>query len=143
MKTTRMFTVLRLMVLGVLVAGFNLKPASAQTFQGKFTLPSEARWGLATLPAGEYTFTLDTNYPAKFTVGCGTRNVALIPAQRSSHSTSGRSEMALENGTVREVSLPQIGKIFVYPTDNAGHRAAPQAPQVARTIPITAVAVGR
>ena len=35
MKTNRKFTVLRLLVLGVLVAGFNAKPASAPGLPGK------------------------------------------------------------------------------------------------------------
>jgi hypothetical protein len=30
-------------------------------YQGKFTLPSETHWGGATLPAGDYTFTLSSN----------------------------------------------------------------------------------
>ena len=33
--------------------------ASAQSFRGKFSLPFAARWGGLTLPAGEYTFTVD------------------------------------------------------------------------------------
>jgi len=33
--------------------------ASAQSYRGKFTLPFAARWGGLTLPAGEYTFTVD------------------------------------------------------------------------------------
>src|ERR1700756_65922 len=31
------------------------------SFQGKFTLPFETHWGSATLPAGDYTFTLPSN----------------------------------------------------------------------------------
>ena len=37
MKTNRKFTVLRLLVLGVVVAGFNAKAASMPALQGKFT----------------------------------------------------------------------------------------------------------
>jgi hypothetical protein len=33
--------------------------ANAQGLTGKFTLPFEARWGLATLQAGDYSFKLD------------------------------------------------------------------------------------
>ena len=39
MKTNRTFTVLRLLVLGLLVAGFNAKPASAQAFQENSPCP--------------------------------------------------------------------------------------------------------
>ena len=143
MKTNRMFTAVRLTVLGILVAGFNAKPASAQAFEGKFALSSETRWDQATLSAGEYSFTLDTIYPGKFTVRQGTRLVALIPIRGSSDATSGRSEMALENGTIREVRLPQIGRTFVYPAHNAGHRAAPQEPLAAQMIPVAVMGAGR
>lgn len=30
------------------------------TYQGQFTLPVEARWGLAVLPPGDYTISIDT-----------------------------------------------------------------------------------
>jgi hypothetical protein len=31
-----------------------------KAYQGNFTLPFEAKWGLATLPAGNYSFTVDS-----------------------------------------------------------------------------------
>ena len=34
-------------------------PANAQSYRGTFTLPFEAHWGLAVLPAGTYTLTTD------------------------------------------------------------------------------------
>ena len=40
-------------------AGFTL-PANAQQYKAKFTLPFEARWGAAVLPAGDYTLWTDT-----------------------------------------------------------------------------------
>jgi len=144
MKTNRMSTVLRLLLMGVLVAGFNAKPTSAQVFQGKFTLPSAIRWGQATLPAGDYSFTLDHDYPgSKFTVFSGTQTVAQIPTGGISYTTSGRSEMVLENGNVRKVSLPQIGITFGYPANNPRHRAAPRAPQLAQVFPVAATGTGR
>src|SRR5258708_5478413 len=43
----------------VLVLGALATSGNAQTaYQGKFTLPFETHWGGATLPAGDYTFTL-------------------------------------------------------------------------------------
>jgi hypothetical protein len=144
MKTNRMLTTLRLLVLGVLVAGFNAKPASAQVLQGKFTLKSTTRWGQATLPAGDYSFTLDTGYAvSRFTVSRGTQRVALIPAPLITNNTSGRSEMVLEDGTVREVSLPQIGITLDYPANNPYHRAAPKEPQLAETVLVTAKGASR
>jgi hypothetical protein len=144
MKTNHKFTVLRLLVLGVLVAGFSAKPANAQAFQGKFTLPSATRWGQATLPAGDYSFTLNHAYAEHVvTVIRGTHPVALIVARFISNTTSGRSEMVLENGKVRKLSLPQIGMTFEYPASNPRHRAAPREPQLAQVIPVANMGAGR
>ncbi|MGA3327561.1 MAG: hypothetical protein ABSF45_24115 [Terriglobia bacterium] len=144
MKTHQKFTVLRLLVLGVLVAGFNARPASAQVLKGKFTLPSAIRWGQATLAAGNYSFALDKDYSGGVvTVLRGTQAVALIQSSIVNDIKSGRSEMVLENGNVRKLNLPQIGVSFNYPAQNPGHRAAPKQPQLAQIIPIAAVGVGR
>ena len=144
MKTHQKFTALRLLVLGVLVAGFNARPASAQVLQGKFTLPSAARWGQATLSAGNYSFTLNKDYSGSVvTVLRGTQAVALIQSPIVNDMKSGQSEMVLENGTVRKLNLPQIGVSFNYPAHNPGHRAAPKEPQLAQIIPVAAVGVGR
>ena len=60
-----------------------------------------------------------------------------------SYIKSGRSEIVMESGTVREVSLPQIGVSLHYPTHNPGHRAAPQEPQLAQIIPVAKAGAGR
>ena len=144
MKTSRMLTVLKLMVLGVLVMGFNAKLANAQAFKGKFTLSSATRWGLATLSAGDYSFTLDSDYPgSRVTIYRGTQGVARIQTPVVNSMKSGSSEIVMENGTVREVNLPQIGVSLHYPKHNPGHRAAPQEPQVAQIIPVAATGKGR
>jgi hypothetical protein len=144
METNRKLTVLRLLVLGVLVAGFNAKPASAQIVRGKFTLPFTARWNLATLPAGDYSFTLDnSSADGKVTVYRGTRSVAMILTEAINYSTSDRSEMVLEDGAVRELRLPEIGLTFDYPTHNPRHQAAPEESQVAHIIPVAVASTGR
>ncbi len=144
MKTNHKFTVLRLLVLGVLAAGLHAKPASAQSFQGNFTLSSTAHWGLATLPAGDYSFTLNHQSPGSMIVVTrGTENVALIATRVISNTTSGRSEMIVENGNVRKLSLPQIGVTLDYPGHGAGRRAAPREPQLAQIIPVTTTGAGR
>jgi len=144
MKTNPKFTVLRLLVLGVLVAGFNAKPASAQVFKGKFTLPSTTRWSIATLPAGDYSFTLDHDYPGSVvTVFRGTQTVARIQTAGMSYIKSGLSEIVMQNGTVRKVSLPQIGVSFQYPAHNSGHRAAPRELQLAQVTPVAKAGAGR
>ena len=142
MKTNQKFTVLRLLVLGLLVAGFSARPASAQTLKGTFTLPSETHWGIAMLPAGDYSFTLDHDFSgSKFTISQGRQHVAQIPTRGLDYIKSGRSEMVLENGDVRKLSLPQIGMAFEYPANNSRHRAAPQVARV--VIPVAMAGAGR
>ena len=78
-----------------------------------------------------------------FTVFRGTQRVARIPARGFSYTTSGRSEMVMENGNVRKVSLPQIGVSFHYPAHNPGHRAAPHELQLAQVVPVAKAGAGR
>jgi hypothetical protein len=144
MKANKKFTVLRLLVLGMMVAGFSAKPASAQAFQGKFTLASTTHWGVATLPAGDYSFTLDHDYPGSVVaVMRGTQTIARIQTPGINYINSGRSEIVAESGTVREVNLPTIGVSLHYPTSNPGHRAAPREPQLAQIIPVAKAGAGR
>jgi hypothetical protein len=141
MKTNRKFTVIGLMVLGMLVAGFKAKAASMPALQGKFTLASETRWGQATLPAGDYSFSLDKDYPGSVVaIFSGMQCVARIQTQGFSYIKSGRSEIVMEDGTVREVNLPSIGVSLHYPTHN---QAAPQAWQAAQVIPVAVTGAGR
>jgi hypothetical protein len=133
-----------MLALGVVTAAFNTKPARAQILEGKFTLSSTTQWGRATLPAGDYSFTLDHVQPGSLiTLFRETRGVAFIMAQGVSSTTSGRSEMVLENGTVRKLSLPQIGATFEYPANKPHGRAAPREPELAQILPVSARAAGR
>jgi hypothetical protein len=65
MKSMRNFTLLKLAMGSLLAICFNAGYANAQTVAGKFTLPFEARWGQATLPAGDYSFRLERGPGAK------------------------------------------------------------------------------
>jgi hypothetical protein len=139
-----MSTVAKLLVLGVLVAGFNMQAANPPVLMGKFTLDSLTRWGSATLPAGDYSFTVDKNYAGStVTVFHGTQIVARVQAAGIKSIKSGRSEIVMENGEVREVNLPTIGVSLHYPAHNPHHGAAPQEMELARIIPATAASAGR
>jgi len=144
MKTNPKFTVLRLLVLGVLVAGFNAKAASGPALKGKVTLASVTHWGQATLPAGDYSFTLDKEYPGcVVTVFRGTQAIARIQTPGFSYIESGRSEIVMEGGAVREVNLPTIGVSLQYPLHNPRHRAAPRETQLAQMTPVAKAGAGR
>ena len=55
---------------GLIAVCASANPASAQdAFKGSFTLTSDVRWGQASLPAGDYTFTLQSSaMPARIVV---------------------------------------------------------------------------
>ena len=143
MKTNRTFSVLRLLVLGILVAGFNAKPAGAQDFQGDFALPSATRWGVAELPAGDYSLEVYTGNPAQVIVRRGTNCVAVIVGKASTEDIADRTEMFLENGAVRKLSLPKLEIAVEYPAAKPHHRAAPKEVQAAQIIPVVATRAGR
>ena len=144
MKTNRKFTVLRLLALGVLVAGFNVKPASAQVFKGYVTFASATQWGQATLPSGTYSFTLDRDYPgSRVTIFRGKQTVTQVLVPVVDSIKKGRSEIIVNDGVVRQVSLPQIGLSLQYPAPNSGHRAAPQGQIFAQITPVAVAGSGR
>ena len=145
MKTHQKLSIVSLLVLGVLAAGLSAKPASAQDIEGKFTLPTATRWGMATLPAGDYSFKLDkAKAYGMIAVYRGERTVAFVMPQAFGDRTSDRSEMTLVSGAVRELNMPQIGTSLRFSDHNLRHRRAPKEIELAQAIPVTAVgAAGR
>jgi len=64
MNAIRNFRFFGLLALALLAMSLAPVSASAQAYRGKFTLPFSARWGGLVLPAGDYTFSVDTLSPA-------------------------------------------------------------------------------
>lgn len=144
MNTNPKFTVIRLLVLGALLAGFNAKAAGDPALRGKFTLNSETQWGSATLPAGDYSFELDHNFAGSMvTVFRGTDAVARIMTPGIEESKSGPSEMVIEDGAVREVRLPLVGVTLDYPAPQSGHGATTHEPILTRNNGAAAEGAGR
>ncbi|MGH9405358.1 MAG: hypothetical protein ACRD3D_05910 [Terriglobia bacterium] len=144
MKSIRSFTLVRLATLALLAACFNAGLASAQeAMAGTFTLPFEARWGSAILPAGNYSFTLDhAGSGGILQVSRGTKGVALIQSQSYSTESSGRSELTVVRNsagtTVRDLSLPAIGEVLHYAPHNPRRSAAAAEQEAALRFPVTA-----
>ncbi|MFZ0964510.1 MAG: hypothetical protein WAO35_26905 [Terriglobia bacterium] len=139
MNKIRISTLVRFLGLALLAACFNAGPASAQVFQGKFTLPFAARWGQTTLPAGDYSFTLDSAN-ANCTVRLYNENggVAMVLAQVQDKSDAGRAALTVVRGTVRALSLPEIGIILQYAPQRPKHLTAAEEREISQVVPITA-----
>jgi len=60
MNANRNFRFFGLLALALLAMSLAPISASAQAYRGKFTLPFSARWGGLLLPAGDYSFKVDS-----------------------------------------------------------------------------------
>jgi hypothetical protein len=139
MKSIRSFTLLKLATASLLAICFNAGLATAQT-AGKFTMPFEAHWGQATLPAGDYSFKLE-ELPTGHIVHLfqGTKNVAYIVNQSFDRESTGPISLTVirnsAGNTVRDLSLPEIGVVLHYGPKPG--RSAAEEREIAKRIPIT------
>jgi hypothetical protein len=137
----KLFTKLGLTVLalGALATSGNAQLA----YQGKFTLPVETHWGGATLPAGDYTFTLpSTASPYKIYLRGEAGNAIIMTVITdykvvSSHAQLNLVEIA-DVETVTTFEVPELGLTFIYATPKQKHITRKEARQ--KTAPQTAPA---
>ena len=120
MKTnlTRIFAAASI---GLLVVCASVTPVTAQNvFQGRFTLSEEVRWQNATLPAGDYTFTLASSaVPAQVIVHGPSQSAIILTSARNERKASdGKSYLLVEHrgGTqfIREMVLAPLGADLMY-----------------------------
>ena len=108
--------VLAIAALGIATICANASPATAQVtaFKGSFTLPNEVRWQGATLPAGDYTFSLKSASGPDLIQLQGPKGGSFVVSLTASKDdVSDRSVMTIEHragmSIVRELYLAQIG----------------------------------
>jgi len=142
MKTNRTSGMVRNLVLTLASAFIFAGIASAQVCKGQFTLPFEAQWGRATLPAGDYTFTLNsTGQPAIVEIAQGTRNVALVMAQSNSTADASKeSELIVtrsgDRARIRVLHLAELGTDLYYAAPKAESREMASAPEQTQGVPV-------
>ncbi len=144
MRTNRTSRVVRNLVFAVASAFIFAGIASAQgpVSSGQFTLPFDAQWGGATLPAGDYKFTLNsTALPAFVRIEQGQRNVALVMAQSSEASdTTKQSELIVtrsgDRARIRVLHLAGVGTDFYYSAPKAESREMASAPELIQHLPV-------
>ena len=107
-------------LLAVVLGGLAL-PASAATYKGTFTLPSETVWGAAVLEPGDYTVVMDVFgvTPILRIEGNGkTVNIfaGTIDYLESTYQTKGSLEISELNGTnvVTRFHATAIGRDFTF-----------------------------
>ena len=139
MKRIRSFT-LSSLVMALLASCLCAGTAGAQEMRGKFTLPFDTRWGQTTLPAGDYSFTVDQSQSAARVVLSGEK-MAILHAQgyNPRRMSSSVLVVAKDRGinTVRELKLAELG-VVLYFTPARPHQTAAEERQIAKVIPVTA-----
>lgn len=105
---------------GLLAMGACANTATAQArYQGSFTLPQEVRWQGRVMPAGEYTFSLNSVSPSTMLRLQGPNGPMFVPTSGISNATTDKkSSLTIERrGGARFVSelyLAELGVHFCY-----------------------------
>jgi hypothetical protein len=96
-------------------------PANAQNYRGKFTLPFEARWGVADLQPGDYTVWTDSvgAGPVIHLAGANGSTATILTGpmeQRQSTGGNGQIEISDVNGTqvVTKFTASTVGKEYSF-----------------------------
>jgi hypothetical protein len=124
MKTNRI-RILAMAAIGLLAACVYAAPAQGiPAAQGKFTLPSEVRWEGTVLPAGDYSFSMESaSLPAHILLRGPNGAQFVRPAGISENNPAQESYLTIERrgewGYVREMYLAPLGMHFTFTTPKA------------------------
>jgi hypothetical protein len=126
------------LAMGALATSGNAQNA----YQGKFTLPSETHWGGATLPAGDYTFTMSSASSDYRLIIQGRVNAIIMAASTDDRAVADHAQLNLVDiadvQTVQTFDVPELGLTLVYLTPTQKHVGHKEAHQ--KTVPQTAPA---
>jgi|SRR5271168_500497 len=130
------------LALGALAMGGNAQNA----YEGKFTLPVETHWGTATLPAGDYTFAMQSGgRPYRFFVRGEKVSVIILATSIDYEHASGHAQLNLVNvadvHTVETFDAPELGLTFFYATPAQKHDGQKDAHQKLASQPAPASTV--
>jgi len=107
--------ILTLAAVGLMAIGFGASASQAQAiYKGTFTLDREVRWQNATMPAGDYTFTVESNTRSKPVLVTGPAGTVFqLPLITAQTKIGDQSKLILEwrgdSMCVREMDLAQVG----------------------------------
>jgi hypothetical protein len=114
--------------------------ANAQSFSGKFTLPSETHWGKNVLPAGNYTMTLNSQTKVALVRSANGKTVGFTPIPIESSNHKGATALLVmirgNERTVRSLNLPEKGVTLIYtPATSAEREMLAKADQI-QSVPV-------
>ena len=141
MNANRSFRFYGLLALALLAMSLAQTSASAQGFKASFTLPVATRWGLATLPAGKYFVTVDSQaFPSIAVIEGEGVHVLVMASVIDGGAATGPSKLVIarSGGRARVCSLyvETFGLTFRYPPPKSGWLVA-QTPELIERLPVT------
>jgi hypothetical protein len=144
MDKTLNFRFFRLAIVALLATVVSAGLLSAEDTIGTFTLPFEAKWGQAILPAGDYSFKLNTaSYPSIATVRQGQRSAAFIMANAglTRGKVDGPSALIIvrrgRTGFVRALRLAEVGATLEYLPPKGERQMLAQGPVLIQRIAVS------
>ena len=136
MTWARLFEAVTKVCMAALVLGAVATSGKAQSIlHGQFTLPVETRWGNATLPAGDYTFTVSSASSEYRLYIYGQKTNAIIHTLTAENATSRHAQLNLVDiadvYSVETFDAPELGLTFTYWTPTQKHMSSKEARQKA------------
>ena len=136
MTWARLFKAVTKVCMAALVLGAMATSGKAQSiYHGQFTLPVETRWGNATLPAGDYTFTVSSASSQYRLYIYGQKTNAIIHTLTAENATSRNAQLNLVDiadvYSVETFDAPELGLTFTYWTPTQKHMSSKEARQKA------------
>src|ERR1700722_5784149 len=117
---TKLTRIAAIATFGLIAVCASASSASAQNaFQGKFTLPNDVRWANTSLPAGDYTFSLNSTTMSGRVYLQGPNGGAFILTSMSDKRNEGdSSKLTIEHrggvSFVRSMYLADLGVELTY-----------------------------
>jgi hypothetical protein len=127
MHSVRYLRVLSKVGLAVLALGILAGDGNAVTaYQGKFTLPFEVYWAGSTLPAGDYTFEMESQSSPYTLYIRGQKAKVVIRAISADEGVLSRTAQLdlvdiSDVHTIRTFEAPELGVTFIYFTPTQKH----------------------
>ncbi len=142
MKTIRSRSLVKTLVLVTILCGSASLAAAQSAIKGEFTLPFDAHWGKAVLPAGDYTFDLRSAQTPKVIQIRGQGTNVLVMAQGATDLPSLTEDSALVlvrsggNHIVRSLRLGPLGMSLFYAPHKGEPMGVAQAPELIQRVPV-------
>jgi hypothetical protein len=117
---TKFNRIIAIVTFGLIAICASASSASAQNaFQGKFTLPNDVRWANATLPAGDYTFSLSsTTTPGRVFLQGPNGGAFILTSVIDERNEGDSSKLTIEHrggiSFVRSMYLADLGVELTY-----------------------------